>query len=97
MSSRPAAGGGRWVEVTPARVDRWVDGFADRHGPPTETTQEYGLLLTAPDGATAALHAPPGAPPRADGPALVAAPPAPRRVGLGLAPHGAVGVGGAEG
>ncbi|MBB5825417.1 acVLRF1 family peptidyl-tRNA hydrolase [Micromonospora carbonacea] len=97
MSSRPAAGGGRWVEVTPARVDRWVDGFADRHGPPTETTQEYGLLLTAPDGATAALHAPPGAPPGADVPTFVAAARAPRRIGLLLARKGAVAVGVAEG
>ncbi|MFD0786276.1 M20/M25/M40 family metallo-hydrolase, partial [Micromonospora azadirachtae] len=33
MSSRPAAGGGRWVEIDPARTARWVEGFADRHGP----------------------------------------------------------------
>jgi len=48
--------------VDPARVARWVEGFADRHGPSTCTPQEYGLLLTAPDGATAELHAPPGVP-----------------------------------
>ena len=47
MSSRPAAGGGRWVEVDPGRVARWVEGFTDRHGPPATTVQEYGLLLTA--------------------------------------------------
>ncbi len=63
MSSRPAAGGGRWVEVDPDRVARWVAGFADRHGPPTVSAHGYGLLLSAPDGATAELHAPPGSSP----------------------------------
>jgi hypothetical protein len=29
---RPAAGGGRWVEVPPERVARWLTGFGDRHG-----------------------------------------------------------------
>ncbi|MFI6267157.1 acVLRF1 family peptidyl-tRNA hydrolase [Micromonospora sp. NPDC051006] len=97
MTSRPAAGGGRWVEVDPARVARWVDGFADRHGPPTTTVQGYGLLLAAPDGATAELHAPPGAPASTDVPGFVAAAAAPRRLGLLLARKGAVAVGVAEG
>ncbi len=30
--SRPAAGGGRWVAVAPERLERWLDGFAARHG-----------------------------------------------------------------
>ncbi|WP_406042933.1 acVLRF1 family peptidyl-tRNA hydrolase [Micromonospora sp. NBC_00898] len=98
MSSRPAAGGGRWVEVDPARVARWVEGFAERHGPPTTTTIEaYGLLLAAPDGATAELHTPPGAPAAADVPGFVAAAAAPRRLGLLLARKGAVAVGVAAG
>ncbi|MER7891151.1 acVLRF1 family peptidyl-tRNA hydrolase [Micromonospora sp. NPDC094482] len=97
MTSRPAAGGGRWVEVDPARVARWVDGFADRHGPPTTTVQGYGLVLAAPDGATAELHAPPGAPASTDVPGFVAAAVAPRRLGLLLARKGAVAVGVAEG
>ncbi|GHJ52703.1 hypothetical protein Nm8I071_20100 [Nonomuraea sp. TT08I-71] len=98
MTSRPAAGGGRWVEVDPGRVARWVEGFADRHGPPTTTTVEgYGLLLTAPDGATAELHTPPGAPATADVPGFVAAAGARRRVGLLLARKGAVAVGVADG
>ncbi|MEU5726576.1 acVLRF1 family peptidyl-tRNA hydrolase [Micromonospora sp. NPDC047738] len=97
MSSRPAAGGGRWVELDPTRVARWVEGFADRHGPPTTTVQGYGLLLAAPDGATAELHTPPGAPPGADVPGFVAAVGAPRRLGLLLARKGAVAVGVAEG
>ena len=32
MRSRPAAGGGRWVEVDPERLSRWVAGFAERQG-----------------------------------------------------------------
>ncbi|MCX4471158.1 peptide chain release factor 1 [Micromonospora sp. MW-13] len=97
MTSRPAAGGGRWVEVDPARVARWVEGFADRHGPPTTTPQEYGLLLAAPDGATAELHGPPGVPPVVDLAGFVTAVAAPRRIGLLLARKGAVAVGIAEG
>lgn len=97
MTSRPAAGGGRWVEVDPARVARWVEGFADRHGPPTITMEGYGLLLAAPDGATAELHTPPGAPPAADLPGFVAAAGAPRRLGLLLARKGAVALGVADG
>ncbi|WP_091349984.1 acVLRF1 family peptidyl-tRNA hydrolase [Micromonospora rhizosphaerae] len=97
MTSRPAAGGGRWVEVDPARVARWVEGFADRHGPPTTTVQEYGLLLSAPDGATAELHTPPGAAAATDVPGFVVAAAAPRRLGLLLARKGAVAVGVAAG
>ena len=97
VTSRPAAGGGRWVEVDPTRVARWVEGFADRHGPPITTIQEYGLLLAAPDGATAELHTPPSAPASADVPGFVAAAAAPRRLGLLLARKGAVAVGVAAG
>ncbi|MEU5914909.1 acVLRF1 family peptidyl-tRNA hydrolase [Micromonospora sp. NPDC047527] len=97
MSSRPAAGGGRWVEVDPVRLGRWVDGFAERHGPPTTTIQGYGLLLTAPDGATAELHAPPGAELGGDLPDFLAAAAAPRRIGLLLARKSAVAMGVAAG
>ncbi|WFE52813.1 acVLRF1 family peptidyl-tRNA hydrolase [Micromonospora sp. WMMD1155] len=97
MTSRPAAGGGRWVEVDPARVGRWVEGFAERHGPHTTTTREYGLLLTADDGSTAELYAPPGAPVGDDVAGFVAAAVAPRRIGLLLARKGAVAVGVADG
>ncbi|MFG1950762.1 acVLRF1 family peptidyl-tRNA hydrolase [Micromonospora sp. NPDC048830] len=93
MTSRPASGGGRWVEVGPARVARWVGNFADRHGPPTTTPHAYGLLLAAPDGATAELHTPPGVPAAADLAGFVAAVDAPRRLGLLLARKGAVAVG----
>ncbi|MGX1617818.1 acVLRF1 family peptidyl-tRNA hydrolase [Micromonospora chalcea] len=97
MSSRPAAGGGRWVEVDPGRVARWVEGFTDRHGPPATTVQEYGLLLTAPDDATAELHTPPGASASDDVPGFVASATAARRIGLLLARKGAVAVGIADG
>jgi hypothetical protein len=97
VTSRPAVGGGRWVEVDPTRVARWVAGFTDRHGPPTTAVHGYGLLLTAPDGATAELHAPPGAPATADLSAFVAAATASRRLGLLLARKGAVAVGVAAG
>jgi Actinobacteria/chloroflexi VLRF1 release factor len=97
MTSRPAAGGGRWVEVDPTRVARWVEGFAGRHGPPTTTITGYGLLLAAPDGATAELHTPPGAPPTRDVPGFVVAAAEPRRIGLLLARKGAVAVGVAVG
>ncbi|XTZ15278.1 acVLRF1 family peptidyl-tRNA hydrolase [Micromonospora echinospora] len=97
MRSWPAPGGGRWVEVEPARIIRWVEGFAGRHGAPASAVTSYGLLLTAPDGATAELHAPPGAPPAPDVPGFAATATTPRRVGLLLARKGGVAVGVADG
>ncbi|MGC4896066.1 acVLRF1 family peptidyl-tRNA hydrolase [Micromonospora sp. DT31] len=97
MSSRPAAGGGRWVDVDPGRVARWVEGFAERHGQPATTVQGYGLLLTALDGATAELHTPPGADASADVPGFVAAAGSTRRLALLLARKGGVAVGVADG
>ncbi|SCF02750.1 hypothetical protein GA0070612_3147 [Micromonospora chokoriensis] len=85
------------MEVDPARVGRWVEGFAERHGPHTTTAREYGLLLTAADGSTAGLYAPPGAPVGDDVARFVAAAVAPRRIGLLLARKGAVAVGVADG
>lgn len=41
-TSRPAAGGGRWVEVDPARLPRWLDGFWRRHGEPREPAAAPG-------------------------------------------------------
>ncbi|MEJ3745425.1 acVLRF1 family peptidyl-tRNA hydrolase [Actinomycetes bacterium KLBMP 9797] len=97
MSGRPAAGGGRWVEVDPARLARWIDGFAERHGPPRTSMIEYAVRLDAEDGASAELHAPPGVTGFADLPGFLAAVAAPRRLGLLLARAGAVAVGVAEG
>lgn len=49
-----AAGGGRWVEVAPERVGRWLAGFAERHGP----VEADGLVHRAADGAIAELAPP---------------------------------------
>ncbi len=97
MYTPPPAGGGRWVTVDPARLGRWIEGFADRHGPPVVAGHEHGLTLTAPDGATAELHAPPGAPVAADLETFVTEAVVARRIGLLLARKGAVAIGVAEG
>jgi hypothetical protein len=88
MSGRPAAGGGRWVDVAPERLPRWLENFATRHGPYTV----QGLSVVAADGAVAEF----------DGPALDLAQlideaVKPRRIGLLLARKGAVAVGIADG
>ncbi len=93
MGSRPAAGGGRWVDVDPERLARWVEGFAARHGPPESTVAEFGVSLRAPDGAVAELHAPPGVSGYTDLEGFVVAAKAPRRLGLLLARKGAVALG----
>lgn len=97
MAGRPAAGGGRWVEVDPARLPRWIAGFGQRHGQPTTTIEGHVLSLSAPDGSLAQLHAPPGAPATVDLDGFVAAATASRRIGLVLARRGSVAVGVAVG
>jgi hypothetical protein len=57
-ASRPAAGGGRWVEVAPERLERWLAGFADRHGAVERRTGEDRVVLVAQDGARADLEVP---------------------------------------
>jgi len=88
MSGRPAAGGGRWLEVAPERLPRWLENFATRHGPYTE----QGLVIVAADGATAEFA---GRGP--DLAHLIETAVQPRRFGLLLARKGAVAVGVAEG
>ena len=88
--ARPAAGGGRWVEVEPSRLARWLDGFAQRHGAPLWA----GLVATAPDGARVELHPPPGVS-ASTVEELLAAPAPP--LGLLLARQAAVAVGLATG
>ncbi len=97
VSGRPAAGGGRWVEVDPARLSRWLEGFAERHGSYAVDPQPYGLRVRAFDDTVAELHAPPGAPVAADLPAFVSVALAGRCLGLVLARRGAVAVGVADG
>jgi hypothetical protein len=88
MSGRPAAGGGRWVDVAPERLPRWLENFATRHGPYTEN----GLSIVAADGSTAEFE---GTAPDLAG--LIEQACEPRRFGLLLARKGAVGVGIAHG
>lgn len=45
----------RTVEVAPDRVDRWVAGFAERHGKTRISSDAGSLLLAADDGHVAAL------------------------------------------
>ena len=90
-----AAGGST---VDPARLPRWLAGFAERHGgEPSASVQGPCVRLIAPDGATAQLHAPPGAPVPSDLADLVAAAASPRRLGLLLARQASVAVGLADG
>lgn len=93
MGSRPAAGGGRWVDVDPERLTRWVEGFAGRHGAPAPVVEEFGVSLRAPDGTVAELHAPPGVTGYSDLDAFLAAAVEPRRLGLLLARKGAAALG----
>jgi Actinobacteria/chloroflexi VLRF1 release factor len=87
----------RWVEVDPQRLSRWLDGFAERHGQPEVTTEEYGIRLVGADGAVAECHPPAGAPPPADLADLVSVSTVERRIGLLLARQGAVALGIADG
>jgi hypothetical protein len=95
--SRPAAGGGRWVDVDPERLPRWLDGFSARHGSVLVEVEEFGLRLVGGDGAVAELHPPPGAPPSATVDDFVRAAGVERRIGLLLARRAAVAVGIARG
>src|SRR5215472_10847399 len=55
---QPATGGGRWMEVTPDRVARWLAGFDEQHH---VTRSVYGpetVLFEAADGALAECHPP---------------------------------------
>ena len=58
MSSRPAAGGGRWVDVAPERLAGWVDGFAQRHGAIAASWSPDVVTVLAADGAIAELQVP---------------------------------------
>ena len=93
MGERAAAGGGKWVDVAPERLPRWLANFATRHGAYTGD----GLTVTAADGASATLQAPPGAGPVATLAELLREAGTPRRLGLLLARKGAVAVGVADG
>ena len=44
--------------MAPERLDRWLTGFAERHGEPVVTPSDVEVLLAAPDGATATIEVP---------------------------------------
>jgi hypothetical protein len=91
---RPAAGGGRWAEISPERLRGWIDGFYSRHDGATEE----GLVLTGTSNAdTATIYPPPGLANVADIDALLSALAVPPRIGLLLARKGAAAVGIADG
>jgi hypothetical protein len=50
--------GGRWVDVAPERIVRWVGTFIDRHGPVTAEPSPAVLILRGADGAVAECHPP---------------------------------------
>ncbi len=56
--ARPAAGGGRLVKVAPERLERWLEGFARRHGPLRWEAAADQVTVTAADGAVAACRVP---------------------------------------
>jgi hypothetical protein len=56
--ARPAAGGGRWVSVAPERLERWLDGFARRHGALRWDAAADQVTVTAADGAMAECRVP---------------------------------------
>jgi len=52
------AAGGRWVEVAPERLARWVATFAERHGALTVEPGRLAVTFRAADGAAAHCHPP---------------------------------------
>ncbi|HEU5159182.1 MAG TPA: acVLRF1 family peptidyl-tRNA hydrolase [Streptosporangiaceae bacterium] len=58
-AGRPAAGGGRWLEVGPDRLVRWLAGFADRHGGLSAVERgRRTVSFRGADGAVAECHVP---------------------------------------
>jgi len=58
---KPAAGGGRWVEVQPDRFPAWVREFGRRHGgawPPEMDGAGVVITVRAADGSVAECHPP---------------------------------------
>ncbi|GII21717.1 acVLRF1 family peptidyl-tRNA hydrolase [Planosporangium mesophilum] len=95
MGSRPAAGGGRWVEVDPERLPRWLAGFRERHGDVIARRLPDGLALTAADGEVAECHLLLGSAGDLDDLATEAL--RPHRLGLLLVRRGGYGIGVAQG
>jgi hypothetical protein len=51
-------GGGRWIEVAPDRLARWLVSFAERHGGATAEAGSELVTFRAPDSAVAECHVP---------------------------------------
>src|SRR6266511_2659746 len=73
LAERGGAMTGRWVEVDPERLPRWLAGFTERHGPSTVDIDGYAIRLRAADGEVAMCHTPPGTPEPVDLDGFVAA------------------------
>ena len=58
MTTRPAAGGGRWVSVDPERLAGWLTRFGESHGEATCATSATAVVLTAADGTVADCQVP---------------------------------------
>lgn len=58
MSARPAAGGGRWIEVAPERLAGWIDRFAERHGAIESCGTPEVVTVVASDASVAELQVP---------------------------------------
>jgi hypothetical protein len=92
---RPAAGGGRWVDVPPERLERWLAGFAERHGVARTEPSAAVLTVVGADGALAECHPPfpPLVEPAAGTDGLLAHAARDRRVGVLLVRLGGYAVG----
>jgi hypothetical protein len=91
VSRRPAAGGGRWIDVAPERLERWLEGFAERHGAISVAADPDLVRVRAADGSIAECHVPfPPLTPHGCAPygGLVAHAGAERRVGVLLLRRG---------
>jgi hypothetical protein len=57
-AARPASGGGRWVDVAAERIERFLDGFASRHGEVHVESSAELVRVVAADGAVAQCAVP---------------------------------------
>lgn len=58
MATRPAAGGGHWVDVAAERLEGWLARFQERHGAAECEAGPKTVVVTAADGAVAECHVP---------------------------------------
>jgi Actinobacteria/chloroflexi VLRF1 release factor len=66
VTARPAAGGGRWLEVAPARLEHWLEDFDRRHSVLRTRYSPAAARFEAADGAVAECDPP--FPPMAEAP-----------------------------